>query len=165
MAKDERAMKQRILKNLTTTERLTLLEQIFAPGAGARLEQSSCRLSDMEWMFDFNVVNLVESRYPHDNASDIFTDLRNLLMPITGVHPNYGLLCFIHVIMPADNSDNEAFSRDILSFIGDCKSLDMVFDQFISTSNDQDDITLRTAFVDDEKLDNIRDWATKDSRL
>ena len=45
-------MKQRILENLTTTERLTLLEQIFAPGAGVRLEQSSCRLSDMEWMFD-----------------------------------------------------------------------------------------------------------------
>ena len=31
----------RTLEKLTTTERLTLLEQIFAPGAGARLEQSS----------------------------------------------------------------------------------------------------------------------------
>jgi len=116
-------------------------------------------------MFDFNVVNLVEGRYTHDNASDIFADLRNLLMPISGVHPNYGLLCFIHVIMPADNSDNEAFSKGIKRFIDDSRSLDMVFDYFFSTSNDQDGITLRAVFVDDEKLDNIRDWATKDSRL
>ena len=158
-------MNQRVLENLTTTERLTLLEQIFAPGAGVRLEHASCRLSDMEWMFDFNVVNLVECQYSHDNASDVFADLRNLLMPISGVHPNYGLLCFIHVIMPAGYSDNEAFTREVLRFIDDCKSLDMVFDHFFSTSNDQDGITLRAVFVDNEKLDNIRDWVTKDSRL
>ena len=158
-------MKQLILKNLTTTERLTLLEQIFAPGAGVRLEQSSCRLSDMEWMFDFNVVNYVESRYAHTNANDIFVELRNLLMPIQGVHPNYGLLCFIHIIMPAGNSDNEAFSRDVQSFIDDCKSLDILFDYFFSTSSHQEDITLRVVFVNDEKLDNIRDWVSKDSRI
>ena len=158
-------MKQRVLENLTTTERLTLLEQIFAPGAGARLEQSSCRLSDMEWMFDFDVVNYVECRYTHDNASDLFGELRNLLMPIQGVHPNYGLLCFIHIIMPAGNRDNKAFSRDFKRFIDDCKSLDMVFDYFFSTSTAQDDITLRAVFVDDEKLGNIRDWVTKDSRI
>ena len=158
-------MKQRVLKNLTTTERLTLLEQIFAPGAGDRLEQSSCRLSDMEWMFDFNVVNYVECRYTYDNANDLFGELRNLLMPIQGVHPNYGLLCFIHIIMPAGNSDNETFSRDVQRFIDDCKSLDMVFDHFFSTSSHQDDITLRIVFVNDQKLENIRDWATKDCRI
>ena len=155
----------RILDNLTTTERLTLLEQIFAPGAGVRLEHSSCRMSDMEWMFDFNVVNLVECRFTYDNANNIFAELRNLLMPIAGVHPNYGLLCFIHIILPDGNSDNEAFSRDVLRFIDDCKSLDMVFDHFFSTSSDQDSITLRVVFVDDEKLENIRNWATKDCRL
>ena len=158
-------MNQRVLENLTTTERLTLLEQIYAPRAGVRLEHASCRLSDMEWMFDFNVVNLVEGRYTHDNASDIFADLRNLLMPISGVHPNYGLLCFIHVIMPADNSDNEAFSKDMQRFIDDSRSLDMVFDYFFSTSTAQDDITLLAVFVDDEILDNIRDWVTKDCRI
>ena len=158
-------MKQRILENLTTTERLTLLEQIFALGAGVRLEQSSCLLSDMEWMFDFDVVNLVENRYTYDNADDIFAELRNLLMPISEVHPNYGLLCFIHVIMPAGNSDNERFSMDLQRFINDCKSLDMVFDYFFSTSTAQDDITLRAVFVDDEKLENIRDWATMESRI
>ncbi len=158
-------MKQRVLENLTTTERLTLLEQIFAPGAGVRLEHSSCRLSDMEWMFDFNMVNYVECRYTYDKSYDLFGELRNLLMPIAGVHPNHGLLCFIHIIMPAGNSDNEAFSRDVLRFIDDCKSLDMVFDHFLSISSNQDDITLRVVFVDDEKLDNIRDWATKDSRI
>lgn len=158
-------MKQRILENLTTTERLTLLELIFAPGAGARLEQSSCRLSDMEWMFDFNVVNLVESRYTYETVKSLFDDMRSLLMPISGVHPNYGLPCFIHIIMPAGNSDNEAFIKDTQRFIDDCRSLDMVFDYFFSTSSHQDDITLRAVFVDDEKLDNIRDWVTKDSRI
>ena len=158
-------MKQRILENLTTTERLTLLEQIFAPGAGVRIVHSSCHLSDMEWMFDFNVVNYVESRYTQDNASDLFEELRNLLMPIRGVHPNYGLLCFIHIIMPEGNSDNEAFIRDVQRFIDDCKSLDMVLDHFFSTSSYQDDITLRVVFVDNEKLENIRDWVTKDCRI
>ena len=158
-------MRQRILENLTTTERLTLLEQIFAPGADARLEQSSCRLSDMEWMFDFDVVNLVECRYTYDNANDLFGELRNMLMPIQGIHPNYGLLCFIHIIMSDGNSDNEVFSREILRFIDDCKSLDMVFDHFFSTSSLQDDITLRVIFVDEENLENIRDWVTKESRI
>ena len=158
-------MKQRMLENLTTTERLTLLEQIFAPGAGVRLEQSSCRLSDMEWMFDFDVVNYVECRYAYGNANDLFGELRNLLMPVQGVHPNYGLLCFIHIIMSDGNSDNEALSRDILRFIDDCKSLDMVFDYFFSTNTAQDDITLRAIFVDNEKLGNIRDWVTKVSRI
>ena len=165
MERDERAMKQRILENLTTTERLTLLEQIFAPRAGVRLEQSSCRLSDMEWMFDFNVVNLVEDNYTYETAKNLFDELRNLLMPISGVHPNYGLLCFIHVIMPAGNSNNEAFSRDVQRFIDDCRSLDTVFDYFFSTSSHQDDITLRAIFVDNEKLDNIREWITKYSRI
>ena len=155
----------RILENLTTTERLTLLEQIFAPGAGVRLEQSSCRLSDMEWMFDFNVVNLVENRYTYEMVKNLFDDLRNLLMPVSGVHPNYGLLCFIHVIMPASDSNNGPLAKDTQRFIDDCRSLDMVFDYFFSTSSHQDDITLRAAFVDDEKLDNIRDWITKDSRI
>ena len=158
-------MKQRILENLTTTERLTLLEQIYAPQACVRLEKSSCQLNDMEWMFDFNTVNLVENSYTYDNADDIFNELRNLLMPIPGVHPKYGLLCFIHVIMPTGNSKNERFSKDILRFIDDCKSLDMVFDHFFSTSSLQDDITLRVVFVNDEKLDNIRDWVTKDNRI
>lgn len=155
----------RTLEKLTTTERLTLLEQIFAPGAGVRLEQSSCRLSDMEWMFDFDVVNLVEKKYTYKTVKNVFDDLRNQLMPISGVHPNYGLLCFIHVIMPIGNSDKEAFIKDTQRFIDDCRSLDMVFDYFFGTSSHQDDITLRAAFVDDEKLDNIRDWVTKDSRI
>ena len=95
----------------------------------------------------------------------MFDDLRNLLMPISGVHPIYGLLCFIHIIMPAGNSENELFIKDVQGFIYDCKSLDMVFDHFISTSTAQDDITLRVVFVDDEKLDNIRNWVIKDNRI
>ena len=158
-------MKQQILEKLTTTERLTLLEQIFAPGEGVRLEQSSCRLSDMQWMFDFNAVNLVENRYNYETVKSIFDDLRNLLMPITGVHPNYGLLCFIHIIKPAGNSDNEAFIKDTQRFIDDCRSLDMVFDYFFSACTTQDGITLRAVFVDNERLDNIREWITKDSRI
>ena len=158
-------MKQRILENLTTTERLTLLEQIYAPGAGVRLEQSSCRLSDMEWMFDFNVVNLVECKYTYDNANDLFGELRNMLMPIQGVHPSYGLLCFIYIIMSDGNSDNEAFIKGVQRFIDDCRSLDMVFDYFFSTSTAQTDITLRAVFVDNMNLDKMADYATKDCRI
>ena len=155
----------RILENLTTTERPTLLEQIFAPGAGARLEQSSCRLSDMEWMFDFNVVNLVENMYTYETVKQLFDDLRNLLMPISGVHPNYGLLCFIHIILSVGHSFNEPFIKDTQRFIDDCRSLDTVFEHFFSTSSAQDDITLRVVFVDDEKIESIRDWITKYSRI
>ena len=158
-------MKQRILENLTTTERLTLLEQIYAPQAGVRLEHSSCRLSDMEWMFDFNVVNMVESRYTYETVKSLFDDIRNLLMPISGVHPNYGLPCFTHIIMPAGNSFNEPFIKDTQRFIDDCRSLDMVFDYFFGTNTAQDDITLRVVFVDDENLDNIRNWVIKVCRI
>ncbi len=156
----------RILENLTTTERLTLLEQIYAPQAGARLENSSCRLCDMEWIFDFNIVNLVENRYTYNSANDIFTDLSDALMPMSGIHPNYGVLCFIHIIMPAGLSVKEAFSKDIQRFIDERRrSLDMLFDYFFSTSRSQNDITLRTVFVDNENPDKLRDWATKDSRI
>ena len=155
----------RILENLTTTERLTLLEQIYAPQAGVRLEQSSCRLSDMEWMFDFNIVNMVENRYTDETIKNMFDDLRNQLMPIQGVHPNYGLLCLIHIIIPAGISDNKLFIKAVRRFIDDCKSLDMLFDHFFSISTAQDDISLRAAFVDKENLDNIRDWVIKDSRI
>ena len=158
-------MKQRMLENLTTTERLTLLEQIFAPGAGIRLEQSSCRLSDMEWMFDFNVVNLVENRYTYETVKNLFDDLRNQLMPIPGLHPNYGMLCFIHVIIPTGHSFNKAFSKDMQRFIDDSRSLDMVFDYFFSTSTAQDDITLLAVFVDNMNLDKMADYATKDCRI
>ena len=119
----------------------------------------------MEWMFDFNVANLVENRYTYVNADDIFAELRNQLMPIAGIHPNYGLLCFIHIIMPAGNSNNEPFIKDVKRFIEDCRSLDMVFYYFFSTSSAQDGITLRVVFVDNENLDNIRDWVTKDNRI
>ncbi len=155
----------RILENLTTTERLTLLEQIFAPQAGVRLEQSSCRLSDMEWMFDFNVVNLVECRYTYETVNNLFGELRNMLIPITGVHTNYGLPCFIHIIMPAGNSNNELFLQDVQRFISDCKSLDLDFDYFFSTNSAQDGIIMRAVFVDEENLDKMADYATKESRI
>lgn len=158
-------MNQRVLENLTTTERLTLLEQIYAPRAGVRLEHASCRLNDMEWMFDFDVMNLVENRYTYETVKNLFDDLRNLLMPIAGVHPNYGLLCFIHVIIPAGHNFNEAFSKDIQRFIDDSRSLDMVYDYFFSTSTAQDDITLRAVFVDNMNLDKMADYATKDCRI
>ena len=58
-------MKRKVIKKLTTTERLTLLEQIFAPqGEHSRVEFASCALSDMEFLFDFEDVNLVEMKWP-----------------------------------------------------------------------------------------------------
>ena len=157
-------MKQRILENLTTTERLTLLEQIFAPRAGVRLEQSSCRLSDMEWMFDFEAITLVEKGYSYDDIKSFFSELNALLFPLP-IEPNYGLPFFIHVVLSANNDENHRFVPALEKHLEYCRSFDLVIEYFISTSPNQDGITLRTVFVDDEKPENIRDWATKDSRI
>ncbi len=154
----------RTLEKLTTTERLTLLEQIFAPGAGARLEQSSCRLSDMEWMFDFKSITLVEKEYSYDDIKSFFSEMNAMLFPLP-IEPNYGLPFFIHVVLSANNDENHRFVPALEKHLEYCRSFDLVIESFISTSLNQDDITLRTVFVDDEKLENIRDWATKDSRI
>ena len=154
----------RTLENLTTTERLTLLEQIFAPQSGVRLEQSSCRLSDMEWMFDFKAITLVEKVYSYDDIKSFFSELNSLLFPLP-IEPNYGLPFFIHVVLSANIDENHRFIPALEKHLEDCRSFDLVIENFISTSPNQDDITLRTVFVEDEKLENIRDWATKDSRI
>ena len=157
-------MKQRILENLTTTERLTLLEQIFAPGAGVRLEQSSCRLSDMDWMFDFKSISLAENGYSYDDIKSFFSELNALLFPLP-TEPNYGLPFFIHVVLSANNDENHHFISALEKHLEDCRSFDLAIESFISINPNQDDITLRTVFVDDEKLENIRDWATMESRI
>ena len=157
-------MKQRILENLTTTERLTLLEQIYAPQAGVRLEHSSCRLSGMEWMFDFKSITLVEKEYSYDDIKSFFSEMNAMLFPLP-IEPNYGLPFFIHVVLSANNDENHRFVPALEKHLEYCRSFDLVIESFISTSLNQDDITLRTVFVDDEKLENIRDWATKDSRI
>ena len=154
----------RILENLTTTERLTLLEQIFAPGAGVRLEQSSCRLSNMEWLFDFKSITLVEKEYSYDDIKSFFSEMNAMLFPLP-IEPNYGLPSFIHVVLSANNDENHRFVPALEKHLEYCRSFDLVIESFISTSLNQDDITLRTVFVDDEKLENISDWATKDSRI
>ena len=154
----------RTLEKLTTTERLTLLEQIFAPQAGARLEQSSCRLSNMEWMFDFKSITLVEKGYSYDDIKSFFSELNALLFPLP-IEPNYGLPFFIHIVFSANNDENLRFVPALEKHLEYCRSFDLVIENFISTSPNQDDITLRIVFVDDEKLGNIREWATKESRI
>ena len=154
----------RTLEKLTTTERLTLLEQIYAPQAGVCLERASCTLSSMEWMFDFKSITLVEKEYSYDDIKSFFSELNALLFPLP-IEPNYGLPFFIHVVLTANNEENHRFISALEKHLEYCRSFDLVTESFISTSPNQDEITLRTVFVDDMNLENIRDWATKESRL
>ena len=154
----------KVLEKLTTTERLTLLEQIYAPQAGVCLELSSCRLSSMEWMFDFEAITLVEKGYSYDDIKSFFSELNALLFPLP-IEPNYGLPFFIHVVLSTNNDENHRIVPTLEKHLKYCRSFDLVIEYFISTNPNQDGITLRTVFVDDENLENIRDWATKDSRI
>ena len=62
-------MKRQVITQLTTAERLTLLEQIFAPlGECSRVEFASCTLSDMAFMFDFADANLVKMKWSNDEC-------------------------------------------------------------------------------------------------
>ena len=62
-------MKRQVIAQLTTAERLTLLEQIFAPqGECSRVEFASCTLSDIDFMFDFAEANLVEMKWSKDEC-------------------------------------------------------------------------------------------------
>ena len=76
-------MKRKVIKKLTTAERLTLLEQIFAPQGGDKLEYASCSFSDMVFMFDFADANLVEMRWSKGECelTEIIERTKHLLSP------------------------------------------------------------------------------------
>ena len=79
-----RNSKIQVIAQLTTAERLTLLEQIFAPqGECSRVEFASCTLSDMDFMFDFAEANLVEMKWSKDECElgEIIERTKHLLSP------------------------------------------------------------------------------------
>ena len=89
-------MKRQVITQLTTAERLTLLEQIFAPqGECSCVEFASCTLSDMAFIFDFADANLVKMKWSNDECE--LSEIINA--PSTFFHPKWsrssGWACLI----------------------------------------------------------------------
>ena len=89
-------MKRQVIAQLTTAERLTLLEQIFAPqGEYSRVEFASCTLSDMAFMFDFADANLVKMKWSNDECEvvEIIERTKHLLSPEVEQKFGHALFC------------------------------------------------------------------------
>ena len=98
-------MKRQVITQLTTAERLTLLEQIFAPqGECSRVEFASCTLSDMAFMFDFADANLVKMKWSNDECelSEIMERTKLLLSPEVEQKFGLGMPFFIHAVLPQE---------------------------------------------------------------
>ena len=96
-------MKRQVIAQLTTAERLTLLEQIFAPqGEYSRVEFASCTLSDMAFMFDFADANLVKMKWSNDECEvvEIIERTKHLLSPEVEQKFGLGMPYFVHAVLP-----------------------------------------------------------------
>ena len=97
-------MKRQVIAQLTTAERLTLLEQIFAPqGECSRVEFASCTLSDMAFMFDFADANLVKMKWSNDECEvvEIIERTKHLLSPEVEQKFGLGMPYFVHAVLPS----------------------------------------------------------------
>ena len=152
-------MKRRVQKNLTSSERLTLLEQIFAPQGG--LEFASCALSDMDYMFDFEKVNLVETKWSNDEGDlrSIIERTNRLLSPETEQKFELGILDFVHAILPTEPNTVQT----IIDWLADEESV--ALEHFITTSDETTDITIRIVLIDKEIGNKIADEAFKNRSI
>ena len=154
-------MKRQVLTQLTTAERLTLLEQIFAPqGECTRLEFASCVLSDMVFMFDFEDANLVKMKWSNDECElvEIIERTKHLLSPEVEQKFGLGMPYFVHVVLPLKSR-----------LVADCTNWlqhnePIALEHFVTTS-DTDDITIHVAYIKNEIGDRIADEAFKNNRI
>ncbi|MBO4722372.1 MAG: hypothetical protein J5629_05505 [Muribaculaceae bacterium] len=151
-------MKRRVLKKLTTGERLTLLEQIFAPQGG--LEFASCALSDMDYMFDFENANLIEMRWSsdEDELRDVIECTNRLLSPETEQKFKLGMPYFVHAILPKE-------PITVQTIINWFQNESIAMEHFVTTSDDFTDITMRIALIDREIDNKIANEAFKNKRI
>ena len=152
-------MKRQELRNLTTSERLTLLEQIFAPQG--RLEFASCSLSNLDYMFDFEDVNLEEMRWTSDEGDlrEIIEHTKHLLSPDAGQKFGLGVHYFVHSILPQEPI---TVQRAIDWFKHDEP---IAIDHFVSATDASNDITLRIVFINNEISEKIYDEVFKNNRI
>lgn len=154
-------MKRQVITQLTTAERLTLLEQIFAPhGECSRVEFASCVLSDMVFMFDFADANLVKMKWSNDECElgEIIERTNRLLSPEVEQKFGLGMPYFVHVVLPLKSR-----------LVADCTNWlqhnePIALEHFMTTS-DTDDITIRVALIKNEIGDRIADQIEKQNRI
>lgn len=154
-------MKRQVIAQLTTAERLTLLEQIFAPQGGfSRVEFASCTLSDMAFMFDFADANLVKMKWSNDECklSEIMERTKRILSPEVEQKFGLGMPYFVHAILPLKST----LMADFTNWLQHNEPI--ALEHFVTTS-DTDDITIRVAFIKNEIGDRIADQIEKQNRI
>ena len=154
-------MNRRVITQLTTAERLTLLEQIFAPqGEHSRVEFASCALSDMEFLFDFEDVNLVEMKWPHGEGEwrEVVERTNRLLSPETEQKFRLGMPYFVHAVLPPKSMLTQAFINRLK------QDEPIALEHFVTTSG-TDGITIRVACIKNEIGDKIADEIEKENRI
>lgn len=154
-------MKRQVITQLTTAERLTLLEQIFAPqDECSRVEFASCTLSDMAFMFDFAEANLVEMKWPNEECelSEIIECTKHLLSPEVEQKFGLGMPYFVHVVLPSK-------SKLIAGFTNWLQHNEPIALEHFVTTSDTDNITVHVAYIKNEIGDLIADQIEKKNRI
>ncbi len=160
-SKRQGIMKRQVITQLTTAERLTLLEQIFAPQGGcSRVEFASCTLSDMAFMFDFVDANLVKMKWSNDECelSEIIERTKHLLSPEVEQKFGLGMPYFVHVVLPSK-------SKLIAGFTNWLQHNEPIALEHFQTSSNIDDITILVAYIKNEIGDRIADEIEKTNRI
>lgn len=154
-------MKRQVIAQLTTAERLTLLEQIFAPQGGcSRVEFASCTLSDMAFMFDFADANLVKMKWSNDECelSEIIERTQRILSPEVEQKFGLGMPYLVHAILPSK-------SKLIADFTNWLQHNEPIALEHFVTTSDTDDITVRIVFIKNEIGDSIVNEIEKTNRI
>ena len=154
-------MKRQVITQLTTAERLTLLEQIFAPqGECSRVEFASCTLSDMAFMFDFADANLVKMKWSNDECElvEIIERTKHLLSPEVEQKFGLGMPYFIHAVLPQE----PILAQKVIHWLQYDEPVAM--EHFV-TAGDTNDITIHVAYIKNEIGDRIADEAFKNNRI
>ena len=154
-------MKRQVITQLTTAERLTLLEQIFAPqGECSRVEFASCTLSDMAFMFDFADANLVKMKWYNDECelSEIIERTQRILSPEVEQKFGLGMPFFIHAVLPQE----PILAQKVIHWLQYDEPVAM--EHFV-TAGDTNDITIYVAYIKNEIGDKIVDQIEKENRI
>ena len=154
-------MKRQVITQLTTAERLTLLEQIFAPqGECSRVEFASCTLSDMAFMFDFADANLVKMKWYNDECelSEIIERTQRILSPEVEQKFGLGMPYLVHAILPKE----PILAQKVIHWLQYDEPVAM--EHFVTTS-DTDDITIHVAYIKNEINNRLADQIEKTNRI
>ena len=154
-------IERQVLTYLTTSERLTLLEQIFAPQGGDKLEYATCSLSDMEFLFDFEDANMVELTWHGGECelSEIIDRVKHLISPEVEQKFGLGMPYFIHAILLCE----PITVQKMIGWLDHDETI--ALEHFVSTKLKSRYNTLRIVFIKNEIGNKIADEAFKNNRV